>query len=123
MCDSKGRKLPGIAPVAKQQGHYVGRLIRARIEQRAEPPAFRYRDYGALATIGRGRGVAEFGRLSFRGQAAWWLWGLVHIYFLIGRRSPLLVAVKWLWEYITLQRGSRLIIDESHSAKPPRESD
>jgi NADH dehydrogenase len=114
---AEGRCLPGIAPVAKQQGRFVGRLIRSRLQHDPDPPAFKYRDYGLLATIGRGRGVADFGRLRFRGWLAWWLWGLIHIYFLIGRRSRLLVALKWLWEYVTLQRGSRLIIDADESAR------
>ena len=103
-----GRPLPGLAPVAKQQGAYVGRLLAARMRG-AELPAFRYRDAGQLATIGRRSAVVDFGRIRFRGRLAWWFWGIAHIYFLISVRSRLLVAIQWLWSYVTFDRGARLI--------------
>jgi NADH dehydrogenase len=82
--NENGRRLPGIAPVANQQGHYVGKLIRGLIEGRARPGPFRYRHYGNMATIGRSAAVADFCGLHFKGLPAWILWGIAHIYFLIG---------------------------------------
>jgi NADH dehydrogenase len=105
--------LPGVAPVAKQEGVYVGKLIASRIAGRAPPPAFRYRDAGQLATIGRRAAVVDFGRIRFRGGLAWWFWGIVHIYFLISVRSRLVVAIQWLWSYLTFDRGARLITPDS----------
>jgi NADH dehydrogenase FAD-containing subunit len=106
---SDGKPLPGVAPVAKQQGAYVAKLIRARLEGRPEPKPFRYRNFGNLATIGRRAAVADFGWLRVSGRLAWVLWGLVHIYFLIGFRNRIAVLLDWLWAYITFQRGARLI--------------
>jgi NADH dehydrogenase len=106
--DAAGKPLPGIAPVAKQQGHYVARLIRARLRGESLP-AFRYRHLGSMATIGRKVAVADFGYLTMSGRIAWLLWGLVHVCFLIGFRNRLAVLLDWLWAYVTFQRGSRLI--------------
>jgi NADH:ubiquinone reductase (H+-translocating) len=103
-----GKPLPGVAPVAKQQGRYVARLLMAR-RRSGTLPAFRYRDFGALATIGRKRAVVQLGRMKLTGFPAWALWSLAHIYFLIGFRNRLLVAMNWAWNYITFQRGTRLI--------------
>ena len=105
---SDGKPLPGVAPVAKQQGRYVADLLIARLEGK-KVPAFRYRDFGTLATIGRKRAVAQLGKLKISGLAAWLLWSLAHIYFLIGFRNRLAVALNWGWNYLTLQRGTRLI--------------
>jgi NADH dehydrogenase len=107
--DIEGSLLPGVAPVAKQQGRFAGRLIEARSRSEPEPGPFRYRDAGQLATIGRRAGVVAFGRIRFKGWLAWWFWGIVHIYFLISLRSRLIVAVQWLWSYLTFDRGARLI--------------
>lgn len=109
-----GKPLPGVAPVAKQQGEYVADLLSARAEGKTLPP-FRYRDAGSLATIGRKRAVAQLGRLKLSGFMAWLLWSLVHVYFLIGFRNRLLVAMNWCWSYITFQRGTRLITGISGS--------
>ena len=103
-----GVMLPGIAPVAKQQGHYVARVLAARHQGRTAA-AFRYRDFGSLATIGRSRAVAQFGKLRLSGLPAWVAWSVAHVYFLIGFRSRFAVALSWAWSYITFQRGSRLI--------------
>ena len=73
------------------------------------PPPFRYRDYGNLATIGRREAVADFGWLRLTGRLAWFVWGGAHIFFLIGFRNRLAVALDWLWSYLTYQRGARLI--------------
>jgi NADH:ubiquinone reductase (H+-translocating) len=107
--DGRGNPLPGIAPAAKQAGDYVARLIRARLAGRKPSPPFRYRHLGNLATIGRKAAVADFGRIRLSGRLAWLLWGMVHIYFLIGFRNRLVVALDWLWAYVTFQRGARLI--------------
>jgi len=107
--DAEGKPLPGLAPVAKQQGAYVARTIRARLAGQPEPGPFRYRDYGTLATIGRRAAVADFGWLQLSGTLAWLLWGLVHISFLIGFRNRLVVLVDWIWSYLTFQSGARLI--------------
>jgi len=107
--DRNGKPVPGIAPAAKQQGRYVGSLLQARIQ--GDPPlaAFNYRHAGNLATIGRKFAVIEFPHLQLRGRLAWWVWGTAHIYFLLGVRSPLLISLRWLWEYLTFSRGARLI--------------
>lgn len=107
--DADGKPLPGLAPVAKQQGAYVARLLRARIAGKAAPGPFRYRNYGTMATIGRRSAVADFGWLKIGGTLAWLLWGLVHISFLIGFRNRLVVLLDWLWSYVTFQSGARLI--------------
>ena len=112
-----GALLPGVAPVAKQQGQYVARLLLARARGESLPP-FRYRDFGSLATIGRKRAVAQIGKLKLRGFIAWVLWSVAHIYFLIGFRNRLVVAMNWMWNYLTFQRGTRLITGMSGSRLP-----
>ena len=103
-----GDLLPGVAPVAKQQGKYVAKLLLARLDGKTLPP-FRYRDYGSLATIGRKSAVVQIGHFKMKGFLAWVLWSVAHIYFLIGFRNRLAVALHWLWNYVTFQRGTRLI--------------
>ena len=110
-----GRRVPGVAPAAKQQGRYVAKVIAARIEGRPSPGAFAYRDPGNLATIGRKRAVIEFPFMTLRGFVAWWLWGFAHIYFLVGVPSPVVVSLRWLWEYLTYGRGARLITGREHA--------
>ena len=102
--------IPGIAPAAKQMGGYVGALIAARVAGKLSPP-FRYRHLGDLATIGRHAAVVKFGRLELTGFIGWLFWSLVHIYFLIGVRDRFIVAFTWLWDYLTFQRGARLITE------------
>jgi NADH dehydrogenase len=111
--DEKGRPLPGLAAVAKQQGSFVARAILDRIE-RGEPSAltFRYRDWGTLATMGRASAVADFGRLHLRGLIAWIVWVLVHIWYLIGFRNRIRVLFNWVWLYVTFSPGVRLITGE-----------
>lgn len=106
--DTDGKPLPGVAAVAKQQGQYVAKLLIARRAGRAAP-AFRYRDFGSLATIGRKRAIAQIGRLRLAGFPAWLLWSVTHIYFLASFRNRFTVALNWGWSYITFERGSRLI--------------
>jgi NADH dehydrogenase len=103
-----GKPLPGVAPVAKQQGQYVARLLIARESGKTVPP-FRYRDFGSLATIGRKRAIVQIGSFKLTGFIAWLLWSVAHIYFLIGFRNRFVVATNWLWNYLTFQRGTRLI--------------
>jgi len=110
-----GRRVPGVAPAAKQQGRYVAEVIAARIEGRPAPGPFAYRDPGNLATIGRKRAVIEFPFMTLRGFVAWWLWGFAHIYFLVGVPSPVVVSLRWLWEYLTYGRGARLITGQEHA--------
>jgi NADH dehydrogenase len=110
-----GRRVPGVAPAAKQQGRYVAQVIAARIAGRAAPRPFVYRDAGNLATIGRRSAVIEFPFMTLRGFVAWWIWGIAHIYFLVGVPSPVLVSLRWLWEYLTYGRGARLITGHEHA--------
>ncbi|MGN8019370.1 NAD(P)/FAD-dependent oxidoreductase [Phyllobacterium sp. 22229] len=111
--------VPGIAPAAKQQGIHVAKAIRARLAGDATPKPFRYRHAGDLATIGKRAAVTDFGWIKFKGYVAWWLWGLAHIYFLIGVRNRLAVAMSWLWISVSGTRSARLITqkdaaDEDH---------
>ncbi len=101
--------VPGIAPPAKQEGRYAADVILAEVKGREKPGPFRYRHQGNLATIGRNSAIADFGWARLTGALAWWLWGIAHIYFLIGVRAPMLVALQWLWSYLTFGRGARLI--------------
>ncbi len=120
--DGHGKPLPGVAPVAKQQGKYVADLLMARARGNEMPP-FRYRDFGAMATIGRKRAIAQIGRLKTSGLVAWVLWSVAHIYFLIGFRNRLAVATNWAWNYLTFQRGTRLITGISGSRMEDMERD
>jgi len=110
-----GGRVPGVAPAAKQQGRYVARVITARMHGAAAPAAFAYVNAGSLATIGRKCAVIEFPFVTLRGWLAWWLWGIAHIYFLVGVPSPIMVSLRWLWEYLTYGRGARLITGQEHA--------
>jgi NADH dehydrogenase len=114
-----GNPVPGIAPAAKQQGAYVARVIRARLGAKAAPEPFRYRHQGSLATIGKRAAVIDFGRIKLTGALAWWIWGLAHIYFLIGTRSRLAVAWSWLWIYLSGQHSARLITQKDTLKSEP----
>jgi NADH dehydrogenase len=104
-----GKPLPGVAPVAMQQGRYVARTIEGDLAGRSRQP-FVYLDKGQLATIGRSRAIVEIGRLRFGGFFAWLLWIVVHIYYLTGFKNRLLVVIQWAWSYLTFRRGARLIV-------------
>jgi len=106
-----GGAVPGIAPAAKQMGRYVGRLLAARLAGAAAPPPFHYRHQGDLAAIGRGAAVVKLGRMQLTGLLGWLFWGLVHIYFLVEVRDRFIVAFQWFWDYVTYQRGARLITE------------
>ncbi|MFO1143683.1 MAG: NAD(P)/FAD-dependent oxidoreductase [Amaricoccus sp.] len=105
----EGRAVPGVAPAAKQQGAYVARVIRARLAGRPAPAPFVYRHLGNLATVGRSAAVIDFGRVQLTGWSAWWIWGIAHIYFLIGTRSRLAVAISWIWSFLSGGHSARLI--------------
>jgi NADH dehydrogenase len=107
-----GQPVPGIAPAAKQQGRFVAQTIKARLAGGKTAP-FRYKHAGSLAQIGKRLAVIDFGRIKLRGAIAWWIWGIAHIYFLIGIRNRLSVALSWLWAYVRGQRTARLITQGS----------
>jgi len=106
--EQDGKALPGVAPVAMQEGRYIAGLIRAQAQGRTVPP-FRYVNKGNLAVIGRAAGVADFGRLHFQGWPAWLLWLFVHLMYLAQFRNRLLVFIRWGFQYLTFDRGARLI--------------
>lgn len=111
---STGTPLPGVAPVAMQQGRYVARLIQQRLRgQRL--PTFRYRDRGSLAIVGRAKAVADLGKIHLTGGMAWLVWLLVHLTYLIAFQNRLLVCIQWAGNYLTRNRGARLIIAEPSS--------
>jgi NADH:ubiquinone reductase (H+-translocating) len=132
--DEQGKMLPGVAPVAIQQGRFVAKVIRKELSFHATTgagalsfsrplrdggnfdtrPTFHYWDKGSLATIGRAAAVAEFGRIHISGFIAWLSWLFVHILFLIGFRNRLLVFIQWAWSYVTYERGARLITGSTY---------
>jgi len=107
-----GAPLPGIAPVAIQQGRYVARVIQSRLQGETLPP-FRYRDYGTMATIGRGRAVAMIGPLRLSGFVAWLAWLFVHLMSIVAFENRLLILLQWAWNYCTWNRAARLITGET----------
>ncbi len=113
-----GAPLPGVAPVAKQQGIYVAKAIRQRAAGGPAPEPFSYRDEGMLATIGRGAAVANLRWIKLTGWIAWMFWGLVHIYFLIGFRTRMMVFLNWVWAYFTYGLGARLITGRRAKQRP-----
>jgi len=112
-----GKPVPGIAPAAKQQGRYVADVIKARLAGDPAPGPFRYKHAGSLATIGKRKAVIDFGRVKLRGAIAWWIWGIAHIYFMIGLRNRITVTLNWLWLHFRNQRSARLITQSRSSAE------
>ncbi len=106
--DEHGKMLPGVAPVALQQGAWVAKTIARDLEHQPRR-IFHYHDKGSLATIGRAAGVAQFPKFSLSGYFAWLAWLFIHIFFLIGFRNRLIVMIQWAWSYLTYERGARLI--------------
>ena len=106
--DQNGKPLPGVAPVAKQEGEYVASLIQQRLQGKILPP-FHYIDHGSLAMIGQNLAVVDLGFIKLTGFFAWLFWLLIHIYFLIEFDNKLVVMIKWGWNYFTRNRGARLI--------------
>jgi NADH dehydrogenase len=118
--DAAGRPLPGIAPVALQQGRYAARTILAELHGRPRVP-FVYRDKGQMATIGRSRAIAQLRHLRLTGWFAWLAWLVIHIYYLSGFKNRLLVLIQWAWSYLTFARGARLIVQKSWRSYPDPE--
>jgi len=118
-----GKAVPGVAPAAKQMGNHVASVIRDRLN--GEPSAaFRYRDYGNLATIGRMAAVVDLHGLRFSGALAWWFWLVAHVLFLIGFRNRLVVMLNWTWAYWSYQRAARIIVGNTASnARQARDND
>ncbi len=111
--DTKGHVLPGVAPVALQEGASAAANIRRELEGNPRKP-FHYIDKGSLATIGRAAAIAQFGKLHISGFIAWLTWLFVHIFFLIGFRNRILVMIQWAWSYLTYERGARLIVGDKN---------
>jgi NADH dehydrogenase len=107
--DAARNPLPGLAPVAMQEGRFAARAIRDDLSGR-ERGAFAYRDRGQMATIGRSRAICDTGRFAFGGFAAWMFWLLIHIYFRVGFKNRLFVVIQWAWAYLSYGRGARLIV-------------
>lgn len=115
--DKEGNPIPGLAPAAMQQGQYVADQILRDLKDKVRQP-FHYSDKGQMATIGRRRAVAEIGRFHITGFAAWWMWLLIHIYYLIGFKNRFFVIIQWGYSYLTYRRGARLITQPDwHSKK------
>lgn len=114
---ANGNALPGIAPVALQQGRHIGRTIADELDGRARKP-FRYVDKGQMATIGRSRAIVEVGGLHLSGFVAWLAWLVIHIYYLSGFQNRLLVLIQWAWSYLTFSRGARLIVSKHWRSYP-----
>jgi len=104
-----GKPVPALSPAAKQMGAHAAKMIRERMAGRTTR-AFRYKDYGSFATIGRGKAVADLRGIHLSGVVAWWLWLVVHIFFLIGFGNRLLITIGWAWSYLTWQRNARIIV-------------
>lgn len=117
-----GKPVPGLAPAAKQQGEYVGKLIRNRLNGISASKPFRYMDFGALTTVGRKSVVVEFGDFRLTGFLAWAFWCVIHIYFLIGFRNRIAITLDWLWSYVTRERGARLIVGDRPMMARPKSS-
>jgi NADH dehydrogenase len=125
--EQDGKPLPGLAPVAMQQGRYIARVVAARSAGRPAPEPFRYLDKGSLATIGRAKAVGELWRFHVRGWFAWVTWLFIHLAYLIGFENRLLVLIQWSFSYFTFNRRARLITGPSplplareHTAERPR---
>jgi NADH:ubiquinone reductase (H+-translocating) len=119
--DGKPQDLPGVAPVAMQQGRYAAKLVKARLRDKAHKP-FRYRDKGNLATIGRARAVADLHTVRLSGFPAWVTWLVVHLWYLIGFQNRLIVLIRWSFSFFTRGRGGRVIEDVGGplgGARPP----
>lgn len=113
-----GKPLPGVAPVAMQEGHYVASVITQRVAGKREVAPFRYRDKGNLATVGRSYAVVDIGPFRLTGLIAWLMWLVVHIYYLIGFRNRFVALFQWAWTYFTFSRGARLITFEGKPRLP-----
>ncbi len=116
-----GKPLPGVAPVALQQGRFVAEMILRSYRGDKRASEFNYFDKGNLATVGRSYAVAEIGKLKLKGRLAWFAWLFVHIYYLVGFRTRILALMEWGWAYLTFQRGARLITQVKNSPNAERQ--
>ena len=114
-----GKPLPGVAPVAMQQGKYVAKLISVRLKGKEAPPPFRYWDKGNMATIGRNAAVVDLYWMRFSGWFAWVTWLFVHITYLVAFENRLLVMMQWFWNYWTRNRSARLITQTKQESDGP----
>jgi NADH:ubiquinone reductase (H+-translocating) len=114
-----GKSVPGIGDAAKQSGRHAAKVIRARLAGRTGDMPFHYRHLGDIATIGRSRALIDFGWLQLTGWVGWWTWGLAHIYFLIGLKNRIFIALNWLWIYLTGYRSARLITQDAPTSALP----
>jgi NADH dehydrogenase len=103
------KPIPGIGDAAKQAGRHAAKVIRARLEGNSTAMPFHYKHLGDIATIGRSRALIDFGWIRLTGWVGWWAWGIAHIYFLIGMKNRIFIALNWLWIYLTGYRSARLI--------------
>jgi NADH:ubiquinone reductase (H+-translocating) len=111
----RGKPLPGLSPVAMQEGRYVAKAIADRVAGKNQTRPFHYIDKGTLATVGRSFAVVDIGPLHFTGFVAWLTWIAVHIFYLIGFRNRLLVLVQYAWAYFTFQPGARILLPEERT--------
>jgi NADH dehydrogenase len=109
--DEQAKPLPGTAPVAMQQGRFIGRTILRDLSNEPREP-FQFVDKGRMATIGRSRAIVELGRFRFAGFFAWLTWLVVHIFYLTGFKNRFFVVLSWAWSYLTFRRGARLIVEK-----------
>ena len=109
----KGKPLPGLAPVAIQEGRYVASVIADRVVGKAHKQAFRYHSRGMLATVGRSSGVVKMGKMRLTGFPAWFMWLFVHIFFLIGYRNRFIVMFQWALAYFSFKRTARIILSDN----------
>ena len=110
--NKNSKPLPGLAPVAKQEGNFVAEVIKKNIHNGKPSKKFYYKNRGYLATIGRSDAIVDFGWFTLKGRIGWIFWSIIHIYFLIGFRNRLIVFINWLWSYLTFSKGARLITDD-----------
>ena len=109
--DKRGTPLPGLAQVAKQEGRYLGRAFAKKIRKGRIAEPFQFHNRGNTAIIGRHAAIFDFGWWQIGGWLAWMLWAIIHVYLLVGFQHRLIVAVQWLWRYVTYERGARLIVE------------
>jgi len=110
--NKNGKPLPGLAPVAKQEGNFVAEVIKKNIHNGKPRKKFYYKNRGYLATIGRSNAIVDLGWFTLKGRIGWIFWSIIHIYFLISFRNRLMVFINWVWSYLTFGKGARLITDD-----------
>ena len=122
--DKEGNPLPGVAPVAMQQGKYLANVLKSRLaEPHKKPEPFRYFDKGSMATIGRSKAVAQVGNLKFSGFLAWIMWLFIHVLFLVEFENRVQVVLQWAWNYLTRNRSARLITGDAAERLPMRKEE